>query len=122
VLRLLSECRSRLLAQRLAVALLGAAGVLAFVASDAHAGSKPAVYTVVIQGVKFEPETLTVKRGDVVVWVNRDPFPHTVTAPAAFDSRSIAAGRSWKYVARKVGQDAYTCTLHPNMKGTLRVE
>ena len=83
---------------------------------------KPVVHTVAIDGVRFEPEALTVKRGDTVVWVNKDPFPHTVTAAGAFDSHSIAAGASWRYVARKAGEYAYTCTLHPNMKGTLKVE
>ncbi len=78
----------------------------------------PVMQTVVIEGVKYEPETLTVKRGETVVWVNKDPFPHTVTAKGAFDSHDI----SWKYTARKAGEYAYICTLHPNMKGTLRIE
>ena len=79
-------------------------------------------HTVVIEGVKYEPEALTVKRGDIVVWVNKDPFPHTVTAKGAFDSHDIAAGKSWKYTATKTGEYAYICTLHPNMKGTLTVK
>src|SRR5258708_31044922 len=82
----------------------------------------PVIHTVVIEGVKYEPETLTVKRGETVVWVNKDPFPHTVTAKGAFDSHDIAAGKSWKYTARKAGEYAYICTLHSNMKGTLRIE
>ena len=56
------------------------------------------------------------------MWTNKDPFPHTVTAPGKFDSHDIAADGSWKYVARTAGEYAYICTLHPNMKGTLRVE
>ena len=40
----------------------------------------------------------------------------------AFDSHDIAGGKSWKYTARKAGEYAYICTLHPNMKGTLKVE
>jgi plastocyanin len=68
------------------------------------------------------PDALTVKRGDTVVWVNRDPFPHTVTAKGAFDSRDIAAGKSWKWKAQRPGEYAYTCTLHPNMSGMLKVE
>ena len=63
-----------------------------------------------------------VKRGDTVTWINKDPFLHTVTAAGAFDSRSMVAGASWKYAARKTGDFAYICTLHPNMKGTLKVE
>ena len=30
--------------------------------------------------------------------------------------------RRRKYAVRKAGEYAYTCTLHPNMKGTLKVE
>ena len=95
---------------------------IAGAANGAGADAKPAARTVIIDGVKYEPATLTVQQGDAVVWVNKDPFPHTVTAPGAFDSHSIAAGGSWRLVARKAGIYDYICTLHPNMKGTLKVE
>ena len=114
--------------QRLALALVcagallpGVAAVAAGAAADASAG-KPATHRVVIDGLKSEPEMLTVRRGDTIVWTNKDPFPHTVTSPGKFDSHDIAADGSWKYVARTTGDYAYICTLHPNMKGTLRVE
>jgi plastocyanin len=103
----------------LAAVLVGA-GCL--VCGSAAIAAAPVTHTVVIEGVKYEPETLTVKRGETVVWVNKDPFPHTVTDKGAFDSHDIAAGKSWKYTARKAGEYAYVCTLHPNMKGTLKVE
>ena len=86
------------------------------------AGDKPASHTVVMEGVAYEPAVLIVKRGDTVMWVNKDPFPHTVTAPGAFDSHDIPAGASWKYVAHQAGQYAYICRLHPNMKGTLTIQ
>lgn len=109
---------------RLALALVCAGALLpggeAF-AAGAAAG-KPATHRVVIDGLKYEPETLTVKRGDTVIWTNKDPFPHTVTAPGKFDSHDIAAEGSWKFVARTAGEYAYICTLHQNMKGVLRVE
>ncbi len=100
---------------------MGLVDVGAGAEASSAAGPSPATHTVVIDGVQFVPETLTVARGDTVVWVNRDPFPHTVTSPGAFDSHEIAAGSQWKYTPRKVGEFPYTCTLHPNMKGTLRV-
>ena len=56
------------------------------------------------------------------MWINKDPFPHTVTAKGVFDSHDIAACRSWKDTARKAGEFAYICTLHPTMQGTLKVE
>lgn len=106
-------------ASRLALAC--ACGFL-LAGGGAIAAEKPAAHTVVIDGVAYKPEALTVKRGDTVVWVNKDPFPHTVTAKGVFDSPEIAAGKSWKYTASKAGEYAYICTLHPNMKATLKVE
>ncbi|HEY2862240.1 MAG TPA: cupredoxin family copper-binding protein [Casimicrobiaceae bacterium] len=114
---------------RLALALACAGALLlqpgapfaAGTGTGASAG-KPATHRVVIDGLKYEPETLTVKRGDTVVWTNKDPFAHTVTAAGKFDSHDIAAGGSWTYVARVPGEYAYICTLHTTMKGVLRVE
>jgi plastocyanin len=114
--------------QRFALALVCAGALLqpgaGFAAGKAVAASagKASTHRVVIDGLKYEPETLTVRRGDTIVWTNKDPFPHTVTAPGKFDSHDIAANGSWKYVARVAGEYAYICTLHPNMKGVLRVE
>ncbi len=81
----------------------------------------PASHTVVIEGTRFSPETLTVARGDRVVWVNKDPFPHTATAAGAFDSKSIGPGASWTYRANKPGTFDYGCSFHPTMKATLTV-
>ena len=106
----------------LALALLCAGGLL-HTGAGAIAAGKRAIHTVVIDGTNYAPATLTVKRGDtLVVWTNKDPFPHTVTAKGVFDSHAIAAGRSWKYTAREAGEFAYLCTLHPTMKATLKVE
>jgi plastocyanin len=89
---------------------------------DPTAAARATTHTVVIDGVKFEPETVTVTHGDTVVWINQDPFPHTVTAKGVFDSHVILAGKSWKYTPRKAGDYPYVCTLHPTMKGMLKVE
>ena len=107
--------------QRMALALACAAA-MALGPSSALADGGPVTHTVVMQATSYAPQALTVKRGDTVVWINKDPFPHTVTAARGFDSKSIAAGASWKYTAREVGEFPYTCTFHPNMKGTLRLE
>jgi len=88
-----------------------------------QAGATPQTHTVTIENMQFSPQSLTVRRGDRVVWVNKDLFPHTATADAkAFDSKSIAAGTTWTYVTTKAGEYAYTCTLHPTMKGKLLVQ
>src|SRR4029079_9253290 len=73
--------------------------------------------------MRFQPETLTVAPGDSVVWVNKDLVPHTVTSEAGgFDSQIIQAEKSWRFTARKKGDFAYICTLHPTMKAILQVK
>jgi plastocyanin len=83
------------------------------------------VHTVTIDGFGFHPPSTTVKQGDTVEWRNADPVPHTATATAkdaGFDSKDIAAGGSYRFIAKKKGRFAYICTLHPVMKGELVVE
>ena len=80
-------------------------------------------HTVVIEGTSFEPARLTVAAGDTVVWINKDPFPHTATSTTgAFDSGTIAPDKTWKYKFVKKGALDYICTLHPTMKARLTVE
>lgn len=86
-------------------------------------GRKPETHTVTIEGMRFQPAALTVKAGDAVVWVNRDLFAHTATSSGpGFDSQSLSPGASWTFVAAGAGEFRYICTLHPTMKGVLRVE
>ena len=75
-----------------------------------------------IDGSAYAPSMITVRKGDTVTWVNKDPFPHTVTAAGKFDSKSIAANGKWSYRATQAGDFDYICTFHPNMKGTLVVQ
>jgi plastocyanin len=83
----------------------------------------PVTHTVTIDGTQFQPADVAIKPGDSVTWVNRDPFPHTATAgTGAFDSKEIAPGASWTFTAKARGDLAYTCTLHPTMKGIVHVQ
>jgi plastocyanin len=94
---------------------------LGFVAVTSRADPS-AEALIVIEAVKFSPEITTVKRGAWVQWINKDPFPHTVTSAGVFDSRSIPAGGKWKRRMSEVGEFRYVCTLHSNMTAVLRVE
>jgi plastocyanin len=115
VIRLLSH-RWLLLVVALTVAASGTC------LAGGAAGGKATTRTVTIEGSKFDPSTLTVTAGDTIMWVNKDPFPHTATSKdGTLNSQSIAAGQSWTYTASKKGSFAYTCTFHPTMRGRLRV-
>jgi plastocyanin len=83
----------------------------------------PTTHTVTIEGMRFQPDVLTVAPGDTIVWVNRDLVPHTATSKdGGFDSKEIQADGSWRYTIRTAGDFAYVCTFHPTMTATLRVE
>jgi plastocyanin len=80
-------------------------------------------HTVAIEGFAFKPAALEVKAGDEIVWVNRDIVEHTATASdAAFDSKSLKPGSSWRWQAARAGRHDYTCALHPTMTGTVTVK
>ena len=105
--------------------LVAALGLLSCSSSPGAAADapKPATHTVMMEGTGFQPALLIVKAGDSVVWVNKDPFPHTVTSDdGKFDSHVIPPDKSWTYTPKTKGDFAYTCTLHLTMKAMLRVE
>ena len=103
--------------------MLALAGCVLAMGAIIPALAAAATHTIVMEGVAFVPETLTVKQGDTVVWVNKDLFPHTATAQdRRFDSGEMAPNATWKYTATKKGSVPYVCTLHPTMKGALVIE
>lgn len=105
-----------------AALILLAVGVRGWVGGVAAGGRAPKTHTITIEGTSFQPDRLTVAEGDSIVWVNKDPFPHTATASGTFDSGSIDPEKSWKFLAGKKGTFDYICTFHPTMKARLTVE
>lgn len=104
------HCLTRRLAPALVAVGLAAAG-----------GARAETRTVVIQFFQFKPQTIEVKAGDEIEWVNRDLLEHTATASNnAFDSKGIRTGQTWKWTAQ-TGEYAYECAFHPNMKGVIKV-
>jgi plastocyanin len=84
---------------------------------------EPKTHTVTIEGMRFQPERLTVARGDTIVWVNKDLVPHTATSERGrFDSQAIQTEESWNFMATQEGEFPYVCTFHPTMKAVLNVK
>jgi plastocyanin len=97
-----------------AILMLGVTPISQSAASHRH--------VVTIENLQFSPRVLTIRRGDSVVWLNKDIFPHTATADAkSFDSQAIAANSSWTYKADHAGSFSYGCSYHPTMRATLVV-
>lgn len=104
---------------RTAAAVLAAAALIPGATSCTPG---PAVHTVTMEAMRFQPADLKVRVGDTVIWVNKDLFPHTATARGVFDSGSIAPDASWRYTVAASGVTDYDCTFHPTMKGRLVAE
>ena len=70
----------------------------------------------------FKPLYIEVESGTTVTWTNGDKIVHTVVdVNNAFDSKLIQPNESWSYTFDTKGSYDYYCTLHPWMKGTIKV-
>ncbi len=73
----------------------------------------------------FHPDTLRVRPGTTVVWVNCDAGrdPHTSTSDAGvWGSDLIAPGSTFSRRFDQAGSFGYHCTPHPFMKGQIAVD
>ncbi|MDE1766843.1 MAG: hypothetical protein KGI27_11320 [Thaumarchaeota archaeon] len=77
----------------------------------------------------FVPEDVTVTRGTVVDWVNKDLVPHDIASGQAsdnqtgtiFDSGLIQPGRDFQYKFDRTGTYNYFDLVHPWATGIIRV-
>lgn len=84
---------------------------------------KPSDDQVAIADFEFAPASVTVPPGTEVTWKNDDPAQHTVTADGGeFDSDVMDPGGEFAFAFEKAGVFQYVCNIHPNMKGTVKVE
>ncbi len=81
----------------------------------------PQTHVVVIDKMKFGAVPAKLRRGDTVLWVNRDIFRHTATAAnKSFDVDLPPASRR-KTVLGSAGAIPFICKYHPGMRGVLKV-
>jgi len=93
-------------------------------AEDTGGGGGGGGAQVSMKDIKFNPSTVTIKAGGTVTWTNDDSVGHDVTADD-FDSGSaggIEPGATFQHKFAKAGSYAYVCTVHPGMKGTVKVK
>ena len=77
-----------------------------------------------MKDIKFNPGTVTIKAGGKVTWTNDDSVGHDVTADD-FESGSpggIQGGSTYSHTFKKAGTYDYVCSVHPGMKGTVKVK
>ena len=90
------------------------------VASPAIAA--PHTYVVVIDKMKFGPLPTGFRKGDSILWVNRDFLRHTATATDHSFDVDLQPGAKGKTLIRKSGSIAFVCRYHPGMRGVLQVK
>ncbi|HZN15442.1 MAG TPA: plastocyanin/azurin family copper-binding protein [Acidimicrobiales bacterium] len=97
--------------------------VIAVRQTDSRAGDTRGaadVPKVVMRNLKFEPATLTIKRGTTVHFENADVAPHTVTAADGEpDSGIIGPGKAFDLEVTEPLD--YVCAVHPSMKATIEL-
>ena len=99
-----------------------AAGIGAVLSAASPATAAPTTYTVVIDKMKFGPLPAQLRKGDAIVWVNRDILRHTATAADRSFDADLPAGAKVKTVLKQSGTIRFVCRYHPGMRGTLQVK
>ena len=91
-------------------------------ASSAATGDKK--NTIVIKDFMFNPQTLKVKSGEKITWINHDEEPHTVVSVGKKFQKSSALDTDQEFTitAGAPGTYEYFCSVHPKMTGTIVVE
>ena len=112
---------------RFAVLLCGISGysVLAIAGEMKDTSSSGAGQNKIeIKDFAFNPQTITVKSGEKITWINRDEEPHTVVSVEKQFKKSTALDTDQTYtiVAGAPGTYSYFCSVHPKMTGTIVVQ
>jgi plastocyanin len=104
------------------MAALGAAALCLSAGSLANAGASDTTQ-IVIKDFMFVPMSLTVKAGSTVTWANKDDEPHTVVSDTGlFRSGAVDTDETFTFKFDKPGTYHFTCSIHPQMVGTVVVE
>jgi plastocyanin len=70
----------------------------------------------------FSPASVRVAVGDTVTWNNTGQAPHNAVADdGSFKTPDLNNGQSASHTFTQSGSFSYLCTIHPQMKGTVRV-
>jgi len=77
-----------------------------------------------IKDFAFNPQTITVKSGEKITWINRDEEPHTVVSVEKQFKKSSALDTDQEFtvIAGAPGTYTYYCSVHPKMTGTIVVK
>jgi plastocyanin len=79
--------------------------------------------TITIENFAYVPADVTIAPGTRVTWINKDEAPHTATSSdKKFNSGGLDTDDKFSFVFNEKGDFPYICTLHPQMKATIKVK
>lgn len=82
----------------------------------------PQTQEVLIQNIAFNPAELTIKKGDTVKWINKDPYNHTITSDTgAFESSLLPQNQEFSKTFNETGTFNYHCKIHLSMTAKIIV-
>ncbi|HLM83744.1 MAG TPA: cupredoxin family copper-binding protein, partial [Candidatus Bathyarchaeia archaeon] len=92
-------------------------------APEPSSPSQAAVSPVTIENFAFSPANLTIKKGDTVIWTNKDSAPHQVASDdGKFQGPSLSKGQVYSFTFNETGVFPYHCAVHPTMKAAITVQ
>lgn len=105
----------------------GAALAAPLLPAISHAGTVSTQETqnhiVRITQFRFVPQSLSVKLGDRVTWVNDDIVPHTASAEDdSWDSGELGATEAGEILITEASAGPYFCRFHPSMRARLDLD
>ena len=100
---------------------LFAAAAWALLSIPCPAAAAPRTYVVVIDKMKFGAMPEQLRKGDVIIWDNRDLVRHSATAKGKFDI-DLPAGKKVSARLTAAGTVPFLCKYHPGMKAVLKVK
>lgn len=96
------------------------AGALSLTASPAAA--VPREHVIMIDKMKFGTVPANLRKGDAIIWLNRDIFRHTATASNRSFDVDLPPGAKARMIIQNTGSIAFICRYHPGMRGVLQVK
>src|SRR6202045_995351 len=87
-------------------------------------GALAANLTISQKGRAFSSETITLKKGGTLTFMNDDSVPHNIISTSAgneFNLGSQPPGASTDVTFKEVGDALVICAIHPRMKLTVKI-
>jgi plastocyanin len=100
------------------------ASLTVIVVAGLSAGALAANLTITQKGRVFSSESVTIKKGEALTFVNDDTVPHNIISTSTgneFNLGSQPPGAATDVTFKQAGDVQVICAIHPRMKMTVNV-